>query len=288
MFLICNLIKMYGMKQISRVGTLCILLAFSRLAMAQCAVVSGTSGTIKNSASTASVTYSVAVYGSCVVANNGSLSLCGFDFPAIQAPYTGIAFATGTVVYTFSSPVSMVDLFIAAAGVTATYVAVEGFTFNTNGSIPQLSVNSGSCIPWTVTGNEIVSPQAQNAFNAVVSISSAIPFTTLSIANGAAGFVHGGSAYGLCETSLVTGIQPSMAAPDQFHIYPLAGSGQLVIEGEVPIRSVELYNGLGKQIYCGQVNTLGTTLNLEPLPTGMYIVRFYSEQQTVTKKIFLP
>jgi hypothetical protein len=273
------------MKQISLFCALCMLLTFSRHAIAQCSVISGTSGILNNSTNTESVTYSVAVYGGCSIANNGLASLCGFNFPAIQAPYTGASFATGTVVYAFSGPVSKIDLFIAAAGITATYTAVEGFTFNTNGSVPVLMVNSGSCIPWTVMGNEITSPNAQNAFNAIVTISCAIPFSTLSISNGPAGFVHGGSGYGFCETSLVTGMEKLRAETHQFNIYSVPENGQLVVEGNVPIQLVEVYNSHGRQLFSKQVNAAGTTLDLKFLSAGIYIIVLYTEKGTIVKKI---
>lgn len=189
-----------------------VLLWLAINANAQCNVISGDSGIIQNAAQTISVHYDLSIAGGTVMANLGSYSSCGYTFPSIVAPWTNNTNAMGTATYTFSVPLTSVDVFVAYVGVTGTF-GPETFTFTTNGSVPALSINTGSCPGWTTTANTTTSPQIAGAWNVLTTVTSATPFTTLTIESGLNTSQNGGSSYGLCSSSAVPANSCNLASP---------------------------------------------------------------------------
>ncbi len=189
-----------------------LLILFANNINAQCNVISGDSGTIQNAAQTTSVHYELSIAGGTVVANLGTYSSCGYTFPSIMAPWTNNTNTIGTATYTFSVPLHSVDVFVAYVGITG-QLAVETFTFTTNGSVPTLSINTGSCPGWNTTGNVTSSPSVAGAWNVLTTVTSATPFTTLTIESGLSSSQDGGSSYGLCSSSAVLPSSCNLAPP---------------------------------------------------------------------------
>jgi hypothetical protein len=116
------------------------------------------------------------------------------------------------------------DVVIGYVGVNG-QIQPETFTITTNGSIPVLTVDSGTCAAWSTAGNVITSPSVAGGINSIVNVSSATPFTTLSIQSGMNSSTTGGSSYGLCSTSVFTSLHEANANPANFSIYPNPGRG---------------------------------------------------------------
>ena len=190
----------------------CFLVLMSNVSQGQCNIVSGSSGSIQNATQTTTVNYTVAVTGATTMANLGSFTSCGFTFPAISAPWSNNSNALGTAVYTFSVPLYSVDVFVAYVGVTGA-TQPETFTFTTNGAVPGLTINSGSCPGWVTVGNVTSSPSVVGAWNVLTTVTSTVAFTTLTIESGLNSNVNGGSSYGLCSTSAVLTGACSLASP---------------------------------------------------------------------------
>lgn len=253
---------------------------------AQCNIVSGTSGTIQDSASTTSVSYTVAVSGAASFNNIPGSTLCGFTFPGISAPWSGNSDSLGTVTYTFSAPITSVNVFIAYVGTTG-QTNPESFIFTTNSSVPVLTVDAGTCAAWTVMGNQITSPSVINALNSIATVSSVTPFTTLSIVSGTNSSVNGGSSYGLCDASLVTTLGDLMINPYKITIYPNPSSGKFEIDNKTSKKiDLEIYNLFGKKIFATNFNQQITNeIDLSNSPRGTYFVKIYDGVKIYKEKI---
>jgi hypothetical protein len=256
---------------ISSLIALLIVLAWSDL-KAQCSAVSGMSGTVHNSDSSISVNYTVALTNGASFINLGAATACGFTFPGIIAPWCGNTDVIDTVTYTFSPAITSIDVFVAYVGVSG-FIKQESFAFITNGSTPTVTVDSGSCAAWIVVGNQITSPPIPNGLNGIVTVASAIPFTTLGIIGGTNSSANGGASYGLCSASILTTVL-DLTFENKVHVYPNPVDNELSIFIDKGINdfSVRLVNLLGGVVAeRNDMHSNSCTMNVSGLPNGIYI-----------------
>ena len=239
---------------------------------AQCNAVSGMSGTVHNSDSSISVNYSVALTNGASFINLGSATACGFSFPGISAPWCGNTDVIDTVTYTFSSAITSIDVFVAYVGVSG-FIQQESFAFITNGSTPALTVDSGTCAAWIVAGNQITSPPIPDGLNAIVTVTSASPFTTLGIIGGTNSSANGGASYGLCSASILTTVQ-NLTVENKVYVYPNPVDNELSIFIDKGINnfSVKLVNLLGDVVTeRNDIHANSCTMNVSAMAKGIYI-----------------
>ena len=197
------------------------ILLQSQTANAQCTPVGGASGTVQNSTGTTPISFTVAVSSTASITSLGAYAgQCGFTFPGIVTPWSGNTNTISTVTYTFSHPITSIDIFIGYTGVN-TYIRPESFTFTTDTDVPTLSVNSGTCVDWTINGNQTTSPNILHAMNSIHTVTTVNGFTTLTIATNSGHNQNGGSSYALCDGSLVlecpaTSSQVSVTSCDSY------------------------------------------------------------------------
>ena len=179
------------------------IVTMSNRADAQCIAIGDSSGTVQDTSMTNSVNFSVTISSTCYYANLGAfVGVCTIPFPGIVAPFSGNTNgSTSVITYTFSSALTSVDLLIGYTGVNGT-IATETFLFTTNSVTPTVAVNSGTCIPWTIVGNQTTSPSIVGGLNSIHTISSATPFTEFSIFTNSSG-ANGGSSFALCNGGLI-------------------------------------------------------------------------------------
>jgi gliding motility-associated-like protein len=172
----------------------------------KCEIVSGQSGMVYNSSMTDSANYTVTISGAAIFDTVDASSNCGLSYPNIYSPRSGISDSMSYITYSFSKTIKSVKVFITDAGedLGGPRHYMETYLFTTNGPTPNLSVYSGSCSPWAVTGNRIhsggPSPRIKNF---MVTVSSSTAFNTLTISSGI-NKNTGGSGFGLCSTSIIT------------------------------------------------------------------------------------
>ena len=258
---------------------------------AQCSLVSGTSGVVQNAGGTVSVNYTCTVSGATIFYNLGTFIACGVSFPGIDAPWSNNTNVLGTATYTFSTPIYAIDVVIGYVGVTG-QIQPETFTITTNGSIPSLTVDSGTCAAWTTAGNVITSPSVPGGINSIVRVSSFTPFTTLSILSGANSSSTGGSSYGLCSASVFTSLHEQDANPANISIYPNPNRGNFnvdIINMFTGQFHLEIYSSLGakisEQLFFNSRETTG--LDLTEFPKGIYFVKCFDNETTHTRKIVI-
>ena len=70
---------------------------------------------------------------------------------------------------------------------------------------------------------------------------------------------------------------------EQVHIYPNPVKDLLSIDAEIQLTKVEFYSILGKKVK--EINTRFNAIQTSHLPSGIYIIKIYSENEIVTKKI---
>jgi gliding motility-associated-like protein len=138
------------------------------------------------------------------------------------------------------------DLLIGYTGVSG-YIRPETFVFTTNGSTPTLVINSGTCMAWTITGNQSTSPSVIGGLNSVHTISSITPFTTLTI-NSPNNYGNGGSSFALCNESIVVPCEP----------YVDLGADTTLCQGE----TLTLDANTSNATYLWQDNSTNPTLNV--------------------------
>ena len=263
------------------------ILSVCSYSKAQCNAVSGMSGTVHDNGSTITVNYTVSLTTGASFANLGTANACGFLFPGLSAPWCGNTNIIDTVTYTFSSAITSVDVIVAYVGVTG-YIRQESFAFITNGSTPVLTVDSGTCAAWIVAGNQIKSPPIPNGLNAVVTVASATPFTTLGIISGDSSNFNGGASYGLCDASVMTTV-PNLSFENKVHVYPNPVGSELTISFDRGITnfSVKLVNLLG-QVVAERNATRSNSckMNVSAIAKGIYIAEINMNGNNVRRKIF--
>ncbi len=253
---------------------------------AQCNAVSGMSGFVHNSASTDSVSYTVTVTTGASFMNLGTANACGFSFPGIQAPWCGNTNIIDTVTYTFSSAITSIDVIVAYVGVLGS-IHQETFDFITNGSTPAITVDSGSCAAWIVEGTQITSPPLPDGLNAVVTVSSAIPFTTLGVIGGTGSSTNGGASYGLCDASLLTSVR-NLPFEKNVHVFPNPVDDELTIslEGDNQYYSVKLVNLLRHVVAeKNDIHSKWCTMDVSALSHGIYIAELNINGNTICTRI---
>jgi hypothetical protein len=265
-----------------------LIFSFSIPLNAQCNIVSGMSGTVHDSASSISVSYNVTLTTGASLTNLGQFFACGILFPSIMAPWSGNSNVIDTVTYTFSSPITSIDVVVGYVGVTG-LIAPESFIFTTNGSLPVLTVDSGTCEAWIVSGNEITSPSIINGLNAIVTVVAALPFTDLCIISGSFNSsFNGGSSYGLCDASLETNVYDIESYENNLLVYPNPVSNVLTISfgREVSDLSVKLINLLGEVVSeRNEFFSNRCTLDVSSISSGIYIAEINVEGNKIQRKI---
>jgi len=193
---------------------LCLIILFvcvNESTSAQCIALADSSGVVQNTTLTDSADYFVTFSSTCSFYNGPGSTTCGMTFPSGLAPWSGNTNgSTSLITYTFSVPITSVGLLVGYVGVHggAGSIAPESFTFTTNNTIPYLNVNSGTCSQWITVGNQTTSPSILGPIIGVHTISATLPFTSFTIATNSSGTgpgANGGSAFALCDASIVSG-----------------------------------------------------------------------------------
>jgi gliding motility-associated-like protein len=208
---------------------------------AQCAALTGLTGDITDPVSGLIIQYTATLSPTQSIQTFNSLNnSCGIFFPPVPAPFSGLnGTAPNTITYSFSEPISSVDVIIAFIGVINSSLATEIFTFNTDTGVPTISVNSGSCPQMNVNGNVSDNIGVFGALNAIHTVSSTIPFNSFTITTVSSGSTNwllgiignGGSAYALCDNSIT-----SICPPPQINLGPdtlLCDSDTLLIDATI-------------------------------------------------------
>lgn len=278
-----------------RLVMLATLLVIPNLMQAQCNPVGGSAGVIYNATQTDSATFTVTISSTCSIANLGSATFCSFNFPSILAPWSGNTNgSTSTITYSFSSPISSVDLLIGYTGVNG-IIATETFLFTTNTGIPSVMVNSGTCAAWTINGNQTTSPSVPGGMNSIHTISSAIPFSDFTITTNSSGTgsgANGGSSFALCNISLTTGLNEPNAG--SFSVYPNPSAGFITVSiPEMGASSngtlLHIYNSQGRLIRTATVTSDHgkQELDLKNVPAGLYYVQLDRNGTTYSKTLMI-
>jgi len=82
-----------------------------------------------------------------------------------------------------------------------------------------------------------------------------------------------------------TGLSIDENFAKKFSVYPNPTSSLINISSTEQVDRVDLYNPLG-QIVLSKTNNL-TKLNIENLKQGLYVLKLYSGDKSVTKKIII-
>ena len=73
---------------------------------------------------------------------------------------------------------------------------------------------------------------------------------------------------------------------DEFVLYPNPANEYLTIDNEnIPIEEACFYNLMGQKVKQIPVNSMQTTINIQDLPAGIYIVKINTEQGIFTRKV---
>lgn len=195
-------------KYVERYVLLIVIIFINNQVHSQCNAIGGSTGTVQDTTLTSSINFTVTISPTCSFVNLGSFSsVCGIVFPGIVAPWSGNTNGyTSTITYSFSSSLTSCDLLIGYTGVNSLIVP-ETFLFTTNSLSPTLVVNAGTCIPWTIIGNQTTSPLIVGGLNSIHTISSSTPFNSFTISTNSSGIglgANGGSSFALCNGSLIT------------------------------------------------------------------------------------
>ncbi|NEM99047.1 T9SS type A sorting domain-containing protein [Pontibacter burrus] len=70
-------------------------------------------------------------------------------------------------------------------------------------------------------------------------------------------------------------------------LYPNPTSGEVQIEAKAVVDRLELYSNVGMLLQKQPVNAKEIKLQLDKLPSGMYIIKLYSGKESLTKKVIL-
>jgi len=255
---------------------------------AQYTIVGGTTGQIFNFDSS-QITYEVECTGGANFSRFiNSFSLCGILYPSIVSAYTGSANAPYTIKYTFSEPMTMLKLAVGGTGSVGPpgSITLESFLFSTNGGVPSLSINSGTCAPWIINANEIISPSVPGALNAIIDLSSETPFTEVTIMPGSVNDIGNlGSGFGLCANGLLS--TENIDSVLDVHVYPNPSDGIFTIDNNLGYQlHYSVYNLLGEILFEGTTTNQRLTVNLQDFPATIYFLKiFYGNSSRVKKLI---
>jgi hypothetical protein len=244
---------------------------------AQCTVVSGEAGSIHDSSEQVFIDYTTDIFGGSAYYTAPSYTKCGLTYPQIYTAWTGNAVEAGTIVYTFAQPIQSVGVFISGVGVD-NLTLVEAFTFSTGNEDPVLTVDPGSCADWIIDGGTVTSPEVLGGLNAIATVFSATPFTTLTIVSSEGNDTNGGSFIGLCESSLIPASTVKIGEHefiDNLVVYPNPNQGHTNIDLGKIHQSVEIQISdlTGKQLFIAQYsNHQFIELDI-PYPAGTYLLQ---------------
>ena len=88
------------------------------------------------------------------------------------------------------------------------------------------------------------------------------------------------------DPHVITDLQEVAIQPNEFRVYPNPVSKQLTFQCDQPIREIELYSLEGKLILKNpEINASETTMNVENLNPGIYILRTILDSEIITRKI---
>ncbi|MCH3924376.1 MAG: T9SS type A sorting domain-containing protein [Bacteroidales bacterium] len=68
-------------------------------------------------------------------------------------------------------------------------------------------------------------------------------------------------------------------------IYPNPATNNVMVSSLARINKIEMYNTLGQNVYSNKVNANGVNVNVSNLKQGTYIVKVYTNNSVVTKKL---
>lgn len=269
---------------------------FTTNMFAQCNPVGGTAGIIYNTNMTDSVSFTVTISPTCSFTNLGAFTgVCGLTFPGIITAWSGNTNgSTSTITYSFTKPVTNVDLMIGYTGVNGV-IAPESFTFTTNTVVPGIAVFSGTCSPWTINGNQTTSPNIIGGLNSIHSIFSPSPFTSLTITTNSSGSgtgANGGSSFALCSVDFSTGIYSPYG--DVIQVYPNPSFGNIYIDlTNTPLSRSKnilyIYDAFGSVVRTFPISNSDNVVKIvvEDLAQGIYFLKYQSGENMFSKKIII-
>ena len=242
---------------------------------AQCNPVAGSSGVVWDTNQNDSVSFSVTLSSTCSFTNLGMFTgVCGITFPGAIAPWSGNTNdSISTITYSFSKPITSVDVMIGYTGVNGT-IAPETFLFMTDTDTPVVSVNSGTCIPWIINGNETTSPNVTGGLNSIHTLSTSIPFTSFTVTTNSLGTgpgANGGSSFALCDLDIATGIS-SIHSDNKINIHPNPAPEQIYLNGISRRINLVISDAAGRIAYTIEY-VPGESIPVSDLDQGIYLIR---------------
>jgi hypothetical protein len=87
---------------------------------------------------------------------------------------------------------------------------------------------------------------------------------------------------------IITSIHKKQLATSSIDIYPNPSNGIINFSSKLKIDGLELYDNIGKLIESKNITTFQTNYAMPSgLSTGIYFLKFKSENEVITKKIIL-
>jgi hypothetical protein len=195
---------------------------------------------------------------------------CGFASYPSTYPWTGNATTSSSVTFTFSETVNSINLASLAFGVSGTTneTITDQVVITTNSGTPALAFVSGFCSGGTISGNSYSATFAD--MNAVLTVTSATPYTSITITQPDNKYSNGGSAFMVCKSSVVPCTTPTVTNPVSAAVCSGTGTSFTATAGGTgPFTYQWLYNGNALTADHSDVNGTYTgskdaTLNITP------------------------
>lgn len=145
-----------------------------------------------------------------IISTTGQPQLCNYPLPAVW-PWTGNTSNETSILFTFSSPVNDIYLFLGAFGVNNQPSLEETVYITTNSGVPSLTNTSLFCSGGTISGNSYTA-NFSNSYGVVI-VHSPTPFTSLTIEQLEPKFANGGIVATPCLNSIVSTCAAGTTAP---------------------------------------------------------------------------
>lgn len=244
----------------------------------------------------------------CMLGNFNSTQTLDFD----PSPNTFSLTAGSTDVFTWK----WLQCEVAGATLTPTacgsYTAPNGHIYNNTGSYTVLLPTSTGCdsvltinlnitpinLSVTQNGNTLTANALGAAYqwidcanNTIISGQTNQSFTPTASGNYAVIITENGcSDTSSCYNVIINGID-QISALQTFSIYPNPSNGtfQLVFDALTLLdnANVEIYTLCGEKIYQAAIRNTSTQINLEHPSSGIYFVKIYDNQTTITRKVII-
>lgn len=87
----------------------------------------------------------------------------------------------------------------------------------------------------------------------------------------------------LCNSVILLDIN-DVNAPESVALYPNPATDRVIVAAH-EMKSIQLLNLMGQVIYSTKSNTESISINLQSIPTGIYLVRVETAHGVVVKKL---